>query len=236
MIEAAKTAPVLLLVTYRPEFIPPWLDQKHATLIELNRLERDKASAMVRDVSGGKELPAEVLEQIISKTDGVPLFVEELTKMVLKFGLLRDAGDIYISVGPLPRLSIPSTLHDSSMARLDRLNAVKEIAQIGAAIGREFTYRLVAAVAPISGVALQTALEQLSRAGLIFCRGEPPDCTYTFKHALLQGAAYESLLRMRRQQLHRRIADALEEEFAELAEKEPQLMAHHLAQAELSYG
>ena len=234
LIEAAKTAPVLLLVTYRPEFFPPWLDQKHVTLIQLNRLERDKASAMVRDVSGGKELPAEVLEQIISKTDGVPLFVEELTKMVLESGLLRDAGDIYISVGPLPRLSIPSTLHDSLMARLDRLNAVKEIAQIGAAIGREFTYRLVAAVAPISGVALQTALEQLSRAGLIFCRGEPPDCTYTFKHALLQGAAYESLLRMRRQQLHRRIADALEEEFAELAEKEPQLMAHHLAQAGLS--
>ena len=234
LIEAAKTAPVLLLVTYRPEFIPPWLDQKHVTLIQLNRLERDKASAMVRDVSGGKELPAEVLEQIISKTDGVPLFVEELTKMVLESGLLRDAGDIYISVGPLPRLSIPSTLHDSLMARLDRLNAVKEIAQIGAAIGREFTYRLVAAVAPISGVALQAALEQLSRAGLIFCRGDPPDCTYTFKHALLQGAAYESLLRMRRQQLHRRIADALEEEFAELAEKEPQLMAHHLAQAGLS--
>ncbi|MGA8411936.1 MAG: AAA family ATPase, partial [Xanthobacteraceae bacterium] len=126
LIEAAKTAPVLLLVTYRPEFIPPWLDQKHVTLIQLNRLERDKASAMVRDVSGGKELPAEVLEQIISKTDGVPLFVEELTKMVLESGLLRDAGDIYISVGPLPRLSIPSTLHDSLMARLDRLNAVKE--------------------------------------------------------------------------------------------------------------
>ncbi len=234
LIEAAKTAPVLLLVTYRPEFFPPWLDQKHVTLIQLNRLERDKASAMVRDVSGGKELPAEVLEQIISKTDGVPLFVEELTKMVLESGLLRDAGDIYISVGPLPRLSIPSTLHDSLMARLDTLNAVKEIAQIGAAIGREFTYRLIAAVAPIPGVALQTALEQLSRAGLIFRRGEPPDCTYTFKHALLQGAAYESLLRMRRQQLHRRIADALEEEFAELAEKEPQLMAHHLAQAGLS--
>jgi predicted ATPase len=127
LIEAAKTFPVLLLVTFRPEFFPPWLDQKHVTLIQLNRLERDKASAMVRDVSGGKELPAEVLEQIISKTDGVPLFVEELTKMVLESGLLRDAGDIYISVGPLPRLSIPSTLHDSLMARLDRLNASRRL-------------------------------------------------------------------------------------------------------------
>ena len=234
VIEAVKTAPVLLLITFRPEFFPPWLEQDHVTTIQLNRLERDKASTMVRDISSGKELPSEVLEQIISKTDGIPLFVEELTKMVLESGLLRDAGDSYVTVGPLPRLSIPTTLHDSLMARLDRLNAVKEIAQIGAAIGREFTYRLVAAVAPISGVALQTALEQLSRAGLILCRGEPPDCTYTFKHALLQEAAYESLLRMRRQQLHRRIADALEEEFAELAEKEPQLMAHHLAQAGLS--
>ena len=234
VIEAVKTAPVLLLITFRPEFFPPWLEQDHMTTIQLNRLERDKASTMVRDISSGKELPSEVLEQIISKTDGIPLFVEELTKMVLESGLLRDAGDSYVTVGPLPRLSIPTTLHNSLMARLDRLNAVKEIAQIGAAIGRQFTYRLVAAGAPISGVALQTALEQLSRAGLIFCRGEPPDCTYTFKHALLQEAAYESLLRMRRQQLHRRIADALEGEFAELAEKEPQLMAHHLAQAGLS--
>ena len=234
LIEAAKTAPVLLLVTFRPEFFPPWLDQKHVTTIQLNRLERDKASTMVRDVSGGKEFPAEVLEQIISKTDGIPLFVEELTKMVLESGLLRDAGDRYIAVGPMPRLAIPSTLHDSLMARLDRLNAIKEIAQIGAAIGREFTYRLVAAVAPISGFTLQTALEQLTRAGLIFSSGEPPDCTYTFKHALLQEAAYESLLRGRRQQLHRGIAEALEDQFTELAETQPQLMAHHLAQAGLT--
>jgi len=233
-IEAAKGVPVFLLVTFRPEFVPPWLDQKHVTTIQLNRLERDKSVAMVRDVSGGKELPAEVFEQIISKTDGVPLFVEELTKMVLESGLLQDAGDRYIAVGPLPRLSIPTTLHDSLMARLDRLNAVKEIAQIGAAIGREFTYRLVSAVAPLSGTPLQDALEQLSRAGLIFSLGEPPDCTYTFKHALLQEAAYESLLRGRRQQLHRQIAEALEDQFADLAQAQPQLMAHHLAQAGLT--
>src|SRR6266508_4001850 len=230
-IGAVKTAPVLLLITFRPEFFPPWLDQPHVTMIHIDRLGRDKASAMIRDLAGGKELPAEVLEQIINKTDGVPLFIEELTKMVLESGLLRDAGDRYITVGPLPHLAIPTTLHDSLMARLDRLSPIKEVAQIGAAIGREFTYRLLAAVAPISGIALQSALAQLTHAGLIFSRGEPPDSSYIFKHVLLQDAAYASLLRGRRQALHRRIADALEDQFAELAETQPQLMAHHLAQA-----
>ena len=233
-IEAIKTAPVLLLITFRPEFFSPWLDQPHVTMIHIDRLGRDKATAIIRDLAGGKELPAEVFEAIVSKTDGVPLFIEELTKMVLESGLLRDAGNRYITVGPLLRLAIPTTLHDSLMARLDRLSAVKEIAQIGAAIGREFTYRLLAAVAPISGFALQSALEHLTRAGLIFGRGEPPDPTYIFKHALLQEAAYASLLRGRRQELHRRIADALEDQFAELAERQPQLMAHHLAQAGLT--
>jgi predicted ATPase/class 3 adenylate cyclase len=233
-IEAVKTAPVLFLITFRPEFFPPWLDQPHVTMIQLNRLGHDKASAMIRDIAGGKELPAEVFEPLINKTDGVPLFVEELTKMVLESGLLRNAGHRYITVGPLPRLAIPTTLHDSLMARLDPLGAIKEVAQIGAAIGREFTYRLIAAVAPISGIELKSALKQLTRAGLIFGRGEPPDSTYIFKHALLQDAAYTSLLRKRRQELHRRIADALEDQFAELAETQPQLMAHHLAQAGLT--
>jgi predicted ATPase len=212
-IEAIKTAPVFLLFTFRPEFFPSWLDQPHVTMIQIGRLGRDKASAMIRDLAGGKELPAEVLEPIISKTDGVPLFVEELTKMVLESGMLRDAGDRYITVGPLRDFAIPTTLHDSLMARLDRLSTIKEVAQIGAAIGREFTYRLLAAVAPIAGNALQSALDQLTRAG--FCRGEPPDSTYIFKHALLQDAAYASLLRGRRQQLHRRIADALESQSPE---------------------
>ena len=232
--EAIKTAPVFLLITFRPEFFPPWLDQSHLTTIHIDRLGRDKATAMIRDLAGGKELPAEVLEAILSKTDGVPLFIEELTKMVLESGLLRNAGDRYITVGPLPHLAIPTTLYDSLMARLDRLSPIKEVAQIGAAIGREFTYRLLAAITPISSIALQSALEQLTLAGLIFSRGEPPDSTYTFKHALLQDAAYASLLRGRRQELHRHIADALENQFAELSEAEPQLMAHHMAQAGLT--
>jgi class 3 adenylate cyclase/predicted ATPase len=233
-IEAIKTAPVFLLITFRPEFFPPWLDQPHVTMIHIDRLGRDKATAMIRDLGGGKELPAEVFEAIVGKTDGVPLFIEELTKMVLESGLLRNAGDRYITVGPLPHLAIPTTLYDSLMARLDRLSPIKEIAQIGAVIGREFTHRLLAAVAPISGIALQSALDQLMRAGLIFSHGEPPDSTYTFKHALLQDAAYASLLRARRQELHCRIADALENQFAELSEVQPQLMAHHLAQAGLT--
>src|SRR5262249_11476190 len=148
------TAPVFLLITFRPELFPPWVDEPHVTMVQIDRLERDQATAMIRDLAGGKELPTEVLDAIVSKTDGVPLYIEELTKMVLESGLLRDAGDRYLTVGPLLHLAIPTTLHDSLMARLDRLNAVKEVAQIGAAIGREFTYRLLAAVAPISGIAL----------------------------------------------------------------------------------
>src|SRR5262249_35146734 len=233
-IEVIATAPVLLLITFRPEFFPPWLDQPHVTMVHIDRLGRDKAMAMIRDLTGGMELPTQVFEAIVSKTDGVPLFVEEVSKMVLESGLLQNAGDRYIMVGPVPHLAIPTTLYDSLMARLDRLSPIKEVAQIGAAIGREFTYRLLAAVAPISGIALQSALEQLTRAGLIFSRGEPPDSTYIFKHALLQDAAYASLLRARRQELHSHIADALEDQFAELSEAEPQLMAHHLAQAGLT--
>src|SRR5262249_6662107 len=154
-IEAVKTAPVFLLFTFRPEFFPPCLDQPHVTIIQIDRLRRDKASAMIRDLAGGKELPAERLEPIINKTDGGPLFVEQLTKRVLQSGLLRDGGDRYITVGPLRHYAIPPTLHESLLARLDRLSAMKEVAQIGAAIGREFPYRLLAAVAPISGNALQ---------------------------------------------------------------------------------
>ena len=172
--------------------------------------------------------------QIISKTDGVPLFVEELTKSVLESGLLQDAGDRLVTAGPLPPLAIPTTLLGSLTARLDRLGPVKEIAQIGAAIGREFSYRLLAAVAPISGPPLHAALAQLAAPELIFVRGEPPDSTYVFKHALVQDAAYGTLVRSKRQQLHSRIADALEEGFPETVETQPELLAHHLIQAGLT--
>jgi len=230
-IRSTKAAPVLFLITFRPEFSPSWIEQSNATMFQLHRLGLEQAGAIILDVTGGKILPPEVLEQILNKTDGIPLFVEELTKMVLEAGLLRDEGDRYIVVGTLPPLAIPTTLHDSLMARLDKLASIKEIAQIGAALGREFSYRLLAAVAPLGDVELQGALAQLTAAELIFARGEPPDSNYVFKHALLQDAAYESLRRGKRQQLHSRIADVLAEQFADMVETQPELMAHHLAQA-----
>ena len=233
-ISLIKTSPVFLLITFRPEFMPPWLEQSQVTMLQLNRLPREQVGAMVIDVANGKELPREVYDQIISRTDGVPLFVEELTKTVLESGQLHAVGDRYIATAPLPSLAIPATLHDSLIARLDRLASIKEIAQIGAALGREFSYRLLAAVAPTADAPLQAALAQLGAAELIFARGEPPDSTYTFKHALVQEAAYASLLHSKRHRLHGQIADALNEHFPEIIELHPELMAHHLAEAGLT--
>ncbi len=164
----------------------------------------------------------------------MPLFVEELTKTVLESGLLRDAGDHYALIGPLPPLAIPATLHDSLMARLDRLAPVKEVAQIGAVIGREFSHDLLAAVAPISANLLGDALEQLVNAELVFRRGQPPDATYSFKHALVQDAAYQSLLKSKRQQLHARIAQVLEERLTDAGQTGPEVLAHHLTEAGLA--
>jgi predicted ATPase/class 3 adenylate cyclase len=228
-----RTAPVFLLITFRPEFMPPWLDHSHVTMLRLNRLPREQVGAMVIDVTDGMELPPEVNDQIIRKSDGVPLFVEELTKTVLESGQLRIAGDRYIAIPPLRSFAIPETLHDSLIARLDRLVSIKEIAQIGAALGREFSYSLLAAVAPTGGTQLEAALAQLVAAELIFARGEPPDSTYVFKHALVQEAAYASLLHSKRLWLHGQIADALKEHFPEIVESRPELMAHHLAEAGL---
>jgi class 3 adenylate cyclase/predicted ATPase len=230
-VAAIKTAPTLFVITFRPEFFPPWLDQTHVTMLRLNRLNRNHVAAMILQMTGGKELPPTVYDQILNKTDGIPLFVEELTKAVLESGHLQDTGNRYVISDSRAVPAIPTTLRDSLMARLDRLAPIKEIPQIGAALGREFSYRLLAAVAPVSEAVLRNALEQLIRAELIFARGEPPDSVYTFKHALVQEAAYESLLRRRRQQLHSRIAEVLKEQFADTVETQPELMAHHLAQA-----
>jgi predicted ATPase len=199
--------------------------------LALTRLGRRDGSAMIDRVVGDKALPAEVAAQIIAKTDGVPLFVEELTKTVLESGLLMDAGDHYELAGPLPPLALPATLHDSLLARLDRLAPVKEIAQIGAVIGREFSHALLAAVAERSAADLQAALDQLVAAELIFRRGAPPDVTYSFKHALVQDVAYGTLLKSRRQHLHARIAKVLEERFSETAKNQPEQLAHHFTEA-----
>jgi predicted ATPase len=189
---------------------------------------------MVDRVAGGKGLPGEVLERIVARTDGVPLFLEELTRAVLESGLLRDEGERYALSGPVPALAVPATLYDSLLARLDRLAPVKEVAQIGAVIGREFSHALLEAVAPLPEGALRDALDRLVEAELIFRRGSPPVATYTFKHALVQDAAYGTLLRSKRQQLHARIAQALEGQLPETAGTEPELLAHHCAEAGLA--
>jgi len=233
LVERLQGLRALLVVTFRPEFAAPWLGRAHVTTLGLNRFGRRQALTMIDRVTGGKALPAEVLEQIVAKTDGVPLFVEELTKTVLESGLLREENGNYVLASALTPLAIPSTLHDSLMARLDRLAPVKETAQIGATIGREFTYRLLEAVSPLMGPALQDALRQLMAAELIYGRGTPPEARYVFKHALVQDVAYASLVRSRRQQLHSLIGRALEEQFPAVVEAEPEIVAHHYTQARL---
>jgi predicted ATPase len=188
---------------------------------------------MIGRITVGKALPPEVVEQIVTKTDGVPLFVEELTKMVLESGLLREGEERYELTGPLPPLAIPATLHDSLMARLDRLATVKDVAQLGATIGRTFAYELLQAVSPLDAATLQQGLRQLVEAELVYQRGGLPQATYTFKHALIQDAAYQSLLRSARQQYHQRIAQVLAEQFPETAETQPELLAHHYTEAGL---
>ena len=234
LIDGLQNLPVLLIITFRPEFQPRWTLFSYVTALSLSRLDRDQGSAIVDRVAGGKALPADVRNQILAKTEGVPLFVEELTKTVLESGLLIDEGDHYVLSGPLPFLAIPSTLQDSLMARLDRLAPVKEVAQIGACIGRVFQHRLLAAVTGYDDARLEGILQQLEKSELVFRRGIPPEATYTFKHALVQDTAYQSLLKSRRQQIHAIIASELEAQFREIAEAEPETLAHHYTAAGLT--
>jgi class 3 adenylate cyclase/tetratricopeptide (TPR) repeat protein len=232
-VEHLRTLPVLLLVTFRPEFQPPWTGLPQVTMLALNRLNRRDRTTLVEQISGGKALPDEVVDQIANRTDGVPLFVEELTKTVLESGLLRAEADRYVLDRALPPLAIPTTLHDSLMARLDRLDSVKRVAQIGAAIGREFPYTLLRIVSGLYEDELQAALGRLVASELVFQRGTPPDAVYSFKHALIQDAAHGSLLRSARQQLHARTAKALEAHFPEVMETQPEILAQHFAEAGL---
>ena len=199
----------------------------------LSRLGQPQVEVMVEQVTRGKAFPAEVLQQIVRKTDGVPLFVEELTKMVLESGLLREVDDHYELTGPLPPLAIPSTLQDSLMARLDRLSTVREIVQLGATLGREFSYELLQIVSPLDEGILQQGLRQLVEAEVVYQRGLPLQATYLFKHALIQDAAYQSLLKSTRQQYHKQIAQVLEGQFPETKETQPELLAHHYTEAGL---
>jgi predicted ATPase/class 3 adenylate cyclase len=233
-VDEVQGLPVLMIITFRPEFVPRWTGHGHVTALFLSRLGRRQGAAVVDRITGGKPLPQEVLEQILAKTDGVPLFVEELTKAVLESGLLEDRGSHYELTGPLPPLAIPTTLQDSLMARLDRLAPVKEVAQIGACIGREFGHDLLKVVTRLDEDALQRALNELLEAELVFRRGVPPEVSYSFKHALVQDIAHESLLRSKRQQIHARIAAALEEHYPAVAEVEPETIALHLTEAGLA--
>jgi class 3 adenylate cyclase len=209
-LERVRSLPVLLIVTFRPEFQPPWTGQPQVTMLALNRLDRHDRTALVAQLAGGKALPDEVVDQIAERTDGVPLFVEELTKSVLESDLLREETNRFVLDGALRPFAIPSSLHDSLMARLDRLASVRLVAQIGAAIGREFPYTLMHAVSHLPEDELQAALSRFVASELVIQRGTPPDAIYSFKHALVQDAAHGSLLRSSRQQLHAQIAGALE--------------------------
>jgi predicted ATPase len=218
------------VLTHRPEFANRWASHSHVT--GLSKLTKPQSVALVHKISG-KPLPAELIERIIAKTDGVPLFAEELTKSVLESGQLKDTGDRYEYQGDPATLTLPATLRDSLMARLDKHQAMKEVAQIGAAIGREFTYELVSAVAPLTATQLDSALARLTDSGLVFRRGTPPEASYFFKHALVQDAAYDTLLKSLRQELHAKIAGVIETSFSNIKETEPEVLAHHFEQGGL---
>jgi class 3 adenylate cyclase/predicted ATPase len=231
--EQVPMARVLTLLTCRPEFRPPWPPRSYLTQLTLPRLPRSQVEEMVRLVAGGKPLPAEVVQPIVVQTDGVPLYVEEMTKLVLESGLVQEREDRYALTGPLPARVIPTTLRDALMARLDRLTTAKAVAQLGATLGRTFNYDLLHAVSQLDEVTLQRELGRLVEAELLYQRGQPPQATYLFKHALIQEAAYQSLLKSTRQQYHQRSAQVLAAQFPETVAAQPELLAHHYAEAGL---
>ena len=231
-VDRLRRLPVLLAVTFRPEFQPPWSGRSHVTSLAINRFDERDGAALVQNLAGAAALSADVIAEIVARTDGVPLFVEEMTKAVLESAGQRDRIAAVLATTSLDALSVPATLHASLMARLDRLGpAAKEAAQIGAVLGREFSYELIEPVAQRDEGELQAALGQLNDAGLLFCRGTAPHSSYLFKHALVQDTAYGTLLRGRRQELHGRVAAVLERNFADLVERRPELLAHHLTAA-----
>jgi predicted ATPase len=233
-VEKIAELPVLLVATYRPEFQPPWVGQSQVTVIALNRLGRNEGARLVHRLAGNLgALPPDVVDEIVERTDGVPLFVEELTKAVVEAG--ADRGHVSISGVPASSLAVPATLHASLLGRLDRLGpAAKTVAQVGAAIGRDFSHELLTAAAQLAEPELQEALRRLVEAGLVFQRGAPPAAEYLFKHALVQDTAYTTLLRGPRQALHHRIAEALEQRFADLIETRPEIVAHHYGEAAIA--
>jgi predicted ATPase len=224
--------PVLLIVIFRPEFEHDWSGHSDVTMLALSRLGGHDGAALVERLAGDVGLPREIIDEIVGRTDGVPLFVEELTKAVLESGDRDKRVAAVLTASPSPHLQIPATLHASLIARLDRLGPIaKDVAQIGAVLGREFGYDLIEPVARRSVAELQDGLDRLVEAGLLFCRGIAPQISYLFKHVLVQDAAYSTLLRARRRQLHARVAAVLEQQFADLVERQPELLARHYTEA-----
>ena len=231
IIERIPNARFLAVLTHRPEFAPPWRDADHVTPLALNRLARGDVAAMVARVTGGRPLPEEVVAHVAARTDGVPLFVEELTRAMIDSGMVALRNGAYVLAGPMSELDIPATLHDSLMARLDRLGPAKEVAQVAACIGREFGHDLLAAVADMPAQALASALDRLMGSALIAATGSGPEAVYAFRHALVQDAARSSLLRPRRRSVHARIAETLERWLAAGRSAEPEVLAHHWQEA-----
>jgi predicted ATPase len=227
LVDRVAALRVLVIITFRPEFAPPWIGRPHVMMLTLNRLPLRQRAEMIAYMTGGKTLPPEIADQIVDRTDGVPLFIEELTKTVVESVILTETGGQYAATDPIAPLAIPTSLHASLLARLDRLAPTREVAQIGAALGRQFSHELISAIAMMPQQRLDDALAQLVRAELIFQRGSPPDAEYTFKHALVRDAAYDTLLRSTRQQLHARIAAVLEKQFPEVAAATPEVLAQH---------
>ena len=233
IIDRVSALQVLVIVTFRPEFTPPWIGRPQVTLLSLNRLPPRQRADMITGVIGGKTLPKEITDQIIDRTDGNPLFIEELTKAVIESGVVVDAGDHFRATGRVIPLAIPTSLHASLLSRLDRLAPVREVAQIAAALGRQFSHELISAVSGMPQRELDNALDQLVSSELVFRRGISPDAEYTFKHALVQDAAYSTLLKSRRQQIHATIGTTVEEKFPDIVTNQPELLAQHFTEAGL---
>jgi predicted ATPase len=229
-VESIRKLSVLLIITFRPEFKPRWTGRPHVTLLNLNRLAPDRVGAMINHIVGNVQLAENLRQDIIERTDGIPLFVEETTKAVLEAESEDEARQAAAMI-PSPALAVPASLHASLMARLDRLGAAKELAQIGAAIGREFSHTLLAAVARKRETELAPSLDRLVQSGLLLQQGVPPSATYLFKHVLVRDAAYSTLLREPRRALHALIAQTLESQFADVAENQPELLARHWSEA-----
>ena len=231
LVERVRSLPVLLIITYRPEFAPPWLGQSHVTALMLNRLGRRHNAAVIRQVAGQRALPSALMEQIIDRTDGVPLFIEEMTKSVLESDIVRELDGDIVLAGPPANLPMPASLHASLVARLDRLASARAVVQTGAALGREFTYLLLKAVIGLDDETLQASLERLVSSELVHCRGVPPHALYSFKHALVQDAAHGTLLRTERRRLHARIVEVLEHQFPDVPRQHPDELAYHCTES-----